>query len=89
MSGGRQGDKSARVNHGSLSSIVSSLTRAQHGISNSSEAVDDDELDRHVAELLLADARKREREAVVQGARAYYDDRYRRFCITLSLCLSC
>jgi len=63
---------------GSLSSIVASLVRAQVGASSSSSsstaaAVPDDQLDRHVADLLLQEARRNDSQWGQQGTRAYYD----------------
>ena len=53
----------------SLSSIVASLTRAQFGVDTK---VNDDDLDKHVAELLLREA------------RAYYDPEKEK-CVSRSL----
>lgn len=60
------------VNHSSLSSIVSNLVRAQAGASAS--AIPDDELDRHVADLLLKEASEKQKAWGTQGTRAYLDD---------------
>lgn len=46
-------------NHSSLSSIVSHLVRSQLGATASE--VKDDELDRHVAEMLLKEAKEKEK----------------------------
>ena len=54
----------------SLSSIVASLTRAQFGVDNK---VNDDDLDKHVAELLLKEARDKDKQWNERGTRAYYD----------------
>ncbi|GAA6057965.1 hypothetical protein JCM3770_000654 [Rhodotorula araucariae] len=56
---------------GSLSSIVASLVRAQVGASSS--AVADDALDRHVADLLLQEAKQKDKQWGDRGTRAYYD----------------
>lgn len=58
---------------GSLSSIVASLTRAQVGGSAATAQVDDDALDRHVAELLLQEARNKDKQWGDKGTKAYYD----------------
>lgn len=50
----------AQPNHSSLSSIVSHLVRSSFG--TAADAVPDDELDRHVAQQLLNEAKARERE---------------------------
>ncbi|CAA7265864.1 unnamed protein product [Cyclocybe aegerita] len=54
----------------SLSSVVSGLVRAQMGTSVSSTVTDDD-LDRHVAELILREAKKKAEKYGQQGIRAY------------------
>ncbi|KAF9260864.1 hypothetical protein L218DRAFT_1079099 [Marasmius fiardii PR-910] len=54
----------------SLSSVVSNLVRASMGTSVS-PSVTDDELDRHVRELLIKDAKKRAEKYGQQGIRAY------------------
>ncbi|KAK7040192.1 hypothetical protein VNI00_009998 [Paramarasmius palmivorus] len=54
----------------SLSSVVSTLVRAQMG-SSVSQTVTDDDLDRHVRELLVRDAKKRAEKYGQQGIRAY------------------
>ncbi|KAJ3512840.1 hypothetical protein NLJ89_g3287 [Agrocybe chaxingu] len=54
----------------SLSSVVSGLVRAQMGTSVSSQVTDDD-LDRHVAELILREAKKKAEKYGQQGIRAY------------------
>ncbi|KAH9973320.1 hypothetical protein BGW80DRAFT_1309899 [Lactifluus volemus] len=55
---------------GSLSSVVSGLVRAQMGTSLSSTVTDDD-LDRHVAELILKEAKKKAEQYGHQGVSAY------------------
>jgi len=55
---------------GSLSSVVSGLVRAQMGKSVSSSVTDED-LDRHVAELILKEAKKKADQYSEQGIRAY------------------
>ncbi|KAH9056865.1 hypothetical protein EDB87DRAFT_1833426 [Lactarius vividus] len=55
---------------GSLSSVVSSLVRAQMGVSVPT-AVTDDDLDRHVADLILKEAKKKAEQYDKQGIRAY------------------
>ncbi|KAI0253280.1 hypothetical protein BJV78DRAFT_1195592 [Lactifluus subvellereus] len=55
---------------GSLSSVVSGLMRAQTGASVSSTVTDDD-LDRHVAELILKEAKKKAEQYDQQGISAY------------------
>ncbi|KAH9013870.1 hypothetical protein EDB84DRAFT_1582635 [Lactarius hengduanensis] len=55
---------------GSLSSVVSSLVRAQMGVSVPT-AVTDEDLDRHVADLILKEAKKKAEQYDKQGIRAY------------------
>ena len=55
---------------GSLSSVVSSLVRAQMGATLPS-AVTDEDLDRHVAELILKEAKKKAEQYDKQGIHAY------------------
>jgi hypothetical protein len=55
---------------GSLSSVVSSLVRAQMGATLPS-TVSDEDLDRHVAELILKEAKKKADQYDKQGIRAY------------------
>lgn len=54
----------------SLSSVVSSLVRASMGTSISNMVTDDD-LDRHVAELIVKEAKKKAERYGQQGIRAY------------------
>jgi len=54
----------------SLSSMVSDLVRAQMGTSLSS-SVTDEELDRHVAELIVKEAKKKAELYMQSGIRAY------------------
>ena len=54
----------------SLSSVVSGLVRAQMGTSVSSTVTDED-LDRHVAELILKEAKKKAEQYGQQGISAY------------------
>lgn len=60
-SSGRSTSKSqtTQPNHSSLSSIVSHLVRSQLGATASD--VKDDELDKHVAEMLLKEAKDKEK----------------------------
>lgn len=51
--------KPPATNHNSLSSIVSQLVRSQYG--TTAAQVKDDELDKHVAEMLLKEAREKEK----------------------------
>ncbi|KAH9046969.1 hypothetical protein EDB83DRAFT_2543280 [Lactarius deliciosus] len=55
---------------GSLSSVVSSLVRAQMGVSVPTNVTDED-LDRHVADLILKEAKKKAEQYDKQGIRAY------------------
>ncbi|KAH8997183.1 hypothetical protein EDB86DRAFT_933769 [Lactarius hatsudake] len=55
---------------GSLSSVVSSLVRAQMGVSVPTTVTDED-LDRHVADLILKEAKKKAEQYDKQGIRAY------------------
>ncbi|BGP19425.1 hypothetical protein JCM10213v2_007514 [Rhodosporidiobolus nylandii] len=65
---------STKPSSSSLSSIVSSLVRAQHGAAAPSRSdVPDDELDRHVAEMLLKEAKQKEGLWGERGTRAYFD----------------
>jgi hypothetical protein len=54
----------------SLSSVVSNLVRASMG-SSVSNMVTDEDLDRHVAELILKDAKKKAERYGEHGIRAY------------------
>ena len=54
----------------SLSSVVSSLVRASMGTSVSS-TVKDEDLDRHVAELILKEAKQKAERYNKDGIRAY------------------
>ncbi len=54
----------------SLSSVVSGLVRAQMGTSVSNTVTDED-LDRHVAELILKEAKKKAELYGKQGISAY------------------
>lgn len=54
----------------SLSSVVSNLLRASMG-SSVPKTVTDDDLDRHVAELILKDAKKKAERYGEHGIRAY------------------
>ena len=53
-----------------LSSVVSNLVRAQMGSAVSS-TVQDDDLDRHVAELILKEAKQKAERYGKDGIRAY------------------
>jgi hypothetical protein len=57
----------------SLSSVVSDLVRAQMGTSVPS-SVTDEELDRHVAELIVREAKKKAELYMQSGIRAYTND---------------
>lgn len=57
----------------SLDSVVSSLVRASMGAAVSS-SVTDEELDRHVADLILKEARQKAERYSEQGVRAYLPD---------------
>ena len=59
-----------RMTDTSLSSVVSGLVRAQMGASVSSTVTDED-LDRHVAELILKEAKKKAEQYGQQGVSAY------------------
>ena len=54
----------------SLSSVVSDLVRAQMGTSIPG-SVTDEELDRHVAELIVREAKKKAELYMQSGIRAY------------------
>lgn len=71
-SAARASGSGGSVNHNSLSSIVASLTRAQFGLAATTTATDD-QLDRHVADLLLKEARDKDKQWGEKGTRAYYD----------------
>lgn len=57
----------------SLSTVVSSLVRASMGTTVPS-TVTDDELDRHVAELILKEAKQKAERYLQDGVRAYLPD---------------
>jgi hypothetical protein len=59
-----------RMTDTSLSSVVSGLVRAQMGTSVSSTVTNED-LDRHVAELILKEAKKKAELYSKQGISAY------------------
>ncbi|GEM10881.1 hypothetical protein Rt10032_c12g4898 [Rhodotorula toruloides] len=67
----RASSSSGTASYGSLTDIVSSLTRAQVGAAAASVA--DDELDKHIAEMLLKEAKQKDRMWGERGTRAYYD----------------
>lgn len=54
----------------SLSSVVSSLVRASMG-SSVPGTITDDDLDRHVAELILKEAKQKAARYLEHGVRAY------------------
>ena len=54
----------------SLSSVVSSLVRAQHGVGSGLESISDDKLDRHIAQIMLHDAAMREKSWGMSGPGA-------------------
>ena len=58
-----------------LSSVVSNLVRAQMG-SSLSPTVQDDDLDRHVAELILKEAKQKAERYGKDGIRAYLARKY-------------
>lgn len=66
--------KSAQPSNGSLSSIVSQLVRSQLGVT-ASQGVKDDDLDKHVANMLLQEARDKEKAwgSSAGGGRSYLD----------------
>jgi hypothetical protein len=66
----------------SLSSVVSGLVRAQMGASVSSTVTDED-LDRHVAELILKEAKKKAEQYGHQGVSAYLPQSVHLFYIQL------
>lgn len=54
--------------------MVSNLVRAQLGASVSAEVTDED-LDKHVADLILREAKQKEEKYLgKEGVRAYYPD---------------
>ena len=57
----------------SLSSVVSGLVRASMGTSMPN-SVTDEELDRHVAELILREAKQKAERYLQEGVRAYLPD---------------
>ena len=61
------------MSNSSLSSVVSSLVRASMGTSVSSN-VTDQELDRHVAELILKEAKQKAEKYLKDGVKAYLPD---------------
>ncbi|KAI5481738.1 hypothetical protein MNV49_000015 [Pseudohyphozyma bogoriensis] len=64
--------KASGPNHGSLTDIVSHLVRSSMG--SSTADVPDDQLDRHVAQLLLSEAKEKEKAWGARGSRAYYEE---------------
>jgi hypothetical protein len=60
---------SANPSSSSLSSVVSNLVRAQMG-TTLAPTVTDEDLDRHVAELILKEAKKKAERYGQQGIRA-------------------
>lgn len=70
----RSGRRLKMASSSSLSSVVSNLVRAQLGTSLSSEVPDDD-LDKHVADLILREAKQKEEKYLgKEGVRAYYPE---------------
>ncbi|EGU11202.1 hypothetical protein RTG_03009 [Rhodotorula toruloides ATCC 204091] len=67
----RTSSSSGAPNYGSLTDIVSSLTRAQVG--SAAASVADDELDKHIAEMLLKEAKQKDKMWGERGTRAYFD----------------
>lgn len=67
----RASSSGGATNYGSLSDIVSSLTRAQVG--SAAASVADDELDKHIAEMLLKEAKQKDQMWGERGTKAYYD----------------
>ena len=57
----------------SLSNVVSNLVRAQMG-SSVSDTVTDEELDRHVADLIIKEAKQKAELYLKTGVRAYFPD---------------
>ena len=68
---------------GSLSSVVSSLVRAQMGTSLPTNTTDED-LDRHVAELILKEAKKKAEQYDKQGMSAYLPQYVYLFSLSIS-----
>lgn len=67
--------KPSKPNHSSLSSIVSHLVRSSLGAAApSADDVGDDKLDRHVADLLLKEAKEKEKAWGTKGTRAYTEE---------------
>lgn len=58
------------MSNSSLSSVVSNLVRASMGASVPSTVTDGD-LDRHVAELILKEAKQKAEKYAKEGIRAY------------------
>lgn len=63
------------MSQSTLSSVVSNLVRAQMGSSVTS-TVQDDDLDRHVAELILKEAKQKAERYRQDGIRAYLARKY-------------
>ena len=63
MSVGARKDASGIKPSGSLSTVVSSLVRAQYGLASQEATSTETDLDKHVAELLLQEAKAREERA--------------------------
>lgn len=64
-------NKPPKTDNGSLTSIVSTLFRASLG--STAEGVKDEDLDKHVADLLLKDAKEKEAKWKLEGVKAYRD----------------
>ena len=58
------------MSNSTLSSVVSNLVRAQMGASVT-HSVTDEELDRHVADLILKEAKQKAERYSTEGIRAY------------------
>lgn len=67
------------MSHSTLSSVVSNLVRAQMG-SSVTPTVQDDDLDRHVAELILKEAKQKAARYQQDGIRAYLSRKYVHCC---------
>ena len=66
---------SCAMSKSTLSSVVSNLVRAQMG-SSLEPTVTDDDLDRHVAELILKEAKQKAERYGKDGIRAYLAKKY-------------
>lgn len=66
--------KTTKQNNGSLSSIVSNLIRSSFGSTSTTNSISDNDLDKHVAEMLLNEAKEKEKAWGTRGNKVYIED---------------